>query len=996
MTQTRRPGSRPARNPRQGANPAVLAEPGGIGTSGARDPLRREVKLLGSLLGQVIAEQSGPDLLDLIERIRRRTIALRRTVDPAERRRLADELERNLQTIDDPDDGLDRAEALIRAFGLYFQLANLAEERHRVRTLRRRARAGRRASVEGSLAWALAGLPPEAASEAALRDQLERLAIVPVLTAHPTEARRRTLLIALHRCAALVERLDDPRLTPDEDADLRRRLREEITTLWRTTELRLAAPTPLDEVRTAMAFFDETLFRVVPQLYRALDQALDAILRPPARDRSVDLATAAPPASDAGRTGTRPPVVPAFLRWGSWIGGDRDGNPSVTAEATVQSVRIQADHVLHGYENVTLRLMQSISPIVPDGRLARSLARRLARDADELPDLMRQLDRRFPGEPYRRRLGAMAERLRRTRARLTGQAAALTGRYESAADFVAELAELQAALVEDGLGRIAYGELQDLRWQAETFGFHLASLEVRQHSEVHAGALEDARAGRLDAERPAAPGVSAAEVLATFRAMAAIQERFGETACHRYVISFTRGVEDVLAVLDLAGLAGSPSIAATETAGLAAASPKLDVVPLLESADALESAGPMLRDLLANEAYRQHLCERGDRQEVMLGYSDSNKESGFLAANWLLYRAQEALVREARAAGILLTLFHGRGGAIGRGGGPAGRAILAQAPGSVAGRLKLTEQGEVIAARYGNLAIARRELEQLTGAVLLASTATHDADVAQVASEGAPIFDELAAVARRAYRSLVWEDPAFAGFFRAATPIGELSALRLGSRPASRGEDTRPDAGRDDADGRTASGGGRGRTAAAGGDSIESLRAIPWVFAWSQSRLNLPGWYGLGSALASMRDSAGEGGLDRLADLYRRWPFVASVLDNAELSLAKADMSVAGRYASLASGPDAERIWARIEEEYDLTVDLVLRVTGRSRLLDDVPAIQRSVALRNPYVDSLSELQVRLLSRLRATSADDPTHGRLLQLVQLTVNGVAAGLQNTG
>jgi phosphoenolpyruvate carboxylase len=990
MTAVRRATAGPSKSATGRANAAVRAEPSGIGTSGARDPLRREVKLLGSLLGQVIAEQSGPDLLELIERIRRQTIGLRRSDDPAERRHMADELERALRTIDDPEGGLDRAEALIRAFGLYFQLANLAEERHRVRTLRHRARAGRRATLEGSLPWALASLPREAATEAALRDQLERLAIVPVLTAHPTEARRRTLLIALHRCAALVERLDDPRLTPVEDADLRRRLREEVTILWRTTELRLAAPTPLDEVRTAMAFFDETLFRVVPQLYRSLDQAIDPILRSAGRGRSGDPGDGAP-ASDAGQTGTRPPVVPAFLRWGSWIGGDRDGNPSVTAEATVQAVRIQADHVLHGYENVALRLMQSVSAIVPDSRLARPLATRLGHDAEELPDLMRQLDRRFPSEPYRRRLGAMAERLRRTRARLTGQPAALTGRYESATDFMAEVAELQSALVDDGLARVAYGEIQDLRWQAETFGFHLASLEIRQHSEVHAGALKDAQAGRLDAERPVAPGVSAGEVLATFRAMATIQDRFGEAACHRYVISFTRGVDDVLSVLELARLAGSPAIAATQTSGLAPASPVLDVVPLLESADALESAGPILRDLLANDAYRRHLSRRGDRQEVMLGYSDSNKESGFLAANWLLYRAQEALVREAQAADIELTLFHGRGGAIGRGGGPAGRAILAQAPGSVDGRLKLTEQGEVIAARYGNIAIARRELEQLTSAVLLASSSAHDAAVARVAAEGAPLLDDLAAVAGRAYRALVWEDPAFASFFRAATPIGELSALRLGSRPAARGGSRSREAGRG-----SGTEGRHNEDATADSDSIESLRAIPWVFAWSQSRLNLPGWYGLGSALASVRDGAGEAGLDRLADLYRRWPFVASVIDNAELSLAKADMSVASRYASLAGGPDAARIWTRIEEEYALTVELVLRVTGRSRLLDDVPAIQRSVALRNPYVDSLSELQVRLLSRLRATSTTDPTRARLLQLVQLTVNGVAAGLQNTG
>ena len=962
-------------------NPAIRAEPAGIGTSGARDPLAREVKLLGALLGQVIAEQAGPGTLDLVERVRRRMIERRRAENPAERDRVALELEEAFAAIDDPDEGLERAENLIRAFGLYFQLANLAGERHRVRTLGRRARAARRGMVEGSIAWALGALPRAVATGGELGELVERLSIVPVLTAHPTEARRRTLLIALRRCAVLVERLDDPRLTPDEDAETRRRLREEITILWRTSDLRRDRPTPLDEVRTAMTFFDETLFRVAPQVYRALDRALEEVARDASRNGSAG-------------TAVRRPAAPAFIRWGSWIGGDRDGNPFVTAEISAQSVRIQADHVLRGYENVCQRLMQAISPGVPDDRLAHSIESRLARDADQLPDLTRQFDRRFPGEPYRRRLGAMAERLRRTRARLTGQVAPLTGAYPSADGFLAEIDELQAALVADGLARIAFGEVQDLRWQVETFGFHLCSLEVRQHAEVHGQALADARAGRIGAESAAAPGVTTAEVLATFRAMAAIQERFGEEACRRYVISFTRGARDVLDVLALADLAASEEIPATATSGLPPGLPVLDVVPLLESADALEGARGVLAGLFADPGYRRHLAARGNRQEVMLGYSDSNKESGFLAANWLLYRAQEALVAEGRRAGVELTLFHGRGGAIGRGGGPASRAILAQAPGSVAGRLKLTEQGEVIAARYGNPLIARRELEQLTGAVLLASSAQHEAEIERIAARGGPLIDELAAIARDAYRRLVWDDPAFAEFFRAATPIGELSALRLGSRPAARK--------------RTAGASGAAHPAAAGDireparehESIEHamdrLRAIPWVFAWSQSRLNLPGWYGLGSAMQWLLERDGRAGLERLTDLYRSWPFVTTILDNAELSLAKTDLEIGRRYAALAEGEDASRIWGQIEAEFERATDLVLRVTGRARLLDGSPSLQRSVALRNPYVDSLSELQVRLLGRLRATPESDPDHGRLVALVQLTINGVAAGLQNTG
>ena len=399
--------------------------------------------------------------------------------------------------------------------------------------------------------------------------------------------------------------------------------------------------------------------------------------------------------------------------------------------------------------------------------------------------------------------------------------------------------------------------------------------------------------------------------------------------------------------------------------------PVLDVVPLFESSDALMTAGSILDDLLADPGYRAHLAARGDRQEVMLGYSDSNKESGFLAAAWMLHRAQSGLVEVARREGIELTLFHGRGGAIGRGGGPTNRAILGQAPGSVDGRLKLTEQGEVIAANYSDATIARRHLEQVTAAVLLASTPEHDAALAASVAVGAPIMDELATTSRAAYRSLVHDDPGFASFFRDITPIAELAGLRLGSRPAARGR-------------------------SAGAPSIDSLRAIPWTFAWTQSRINLPGWYGLGTALDAYRAAHGEAGLDAIARLARDWSYLRSVLDNAEMSLAKADMGVARTYASLAHGPGDDRRWAAIEAEYHRTVLMLRRVTGRARLLDEAPVLQRSIALRNPYVDSLSELQVRLLARLRSLPAEDPERERVLRLVQLTVNGVAAGLQTTG
>ena len=771
-----------------------------------------------------------------------------------------------------------------------------------------------------------------------------------MLTAHPTEARRRTALVALRRCAGLLERLDDPRLMPSEDREVRRRLREEITLLWRTSDLRSVAPTPLDEVRTAMAFFDATLFTVVPRLYRALDGALDP---PPARARRGLGA-----ASDSGRTGTRPPRVGPYLHWGSWIGGDRDGNPEVTAEVTERTLRIQAEHVLHGYEAVATRLMQTLAAATSGDRVAPTLALRLARDAEALPETDRLLRRRFPDEPYRQRFGFIAERLRRTRAALTGEAAPISGRYTDAAELDAELAEVQDALVADRLERVAFGEIADLRWQLGTFGFHLASLEVRQHAEVHRAALEVLRAGTT-AFVEVSPNVPLDEVTATFRAMSAIQSRYGIEACHRFVVSFTASATDVLDVLELARLSAGRK------------PPVLDVVPLFESSGALEGAGPILAAMLDDPVYRAHLAARGDRQEVMLGYSDSNKESGFLAAAWQLHGAQSGLVEVATERGVELTLFHGRGGAIGRGGGPTNRAILGQAPGSVAGRLKLTEQGEVIAANYSDAVIARRHLEQVTAAVLLASAPEHDAALRRAVAVGAPIMDELAATSRAAYRALVHDDPAFAAFFRDITPIAELSALRLGSRPAARGRaDEAP--------------------------SIDRLRAIPWTFAWSQARINLPGWFGLGTSLERYREVHGEAGLDAIARLGRDWPFLRSLLDNAEMSLAKADMGVARLYAALAHGDGDARRWAAIETEFHRTVAMLRRVTGRERLLDEAPVLQRSIALRNPYVDSLSELQVRLLARLRALPADDPERDRVLRLVQLTVNGVAAGLQNTG
>ncbi|HUQ43037.1 MAG TPA: phosphoenolpyruvate carboxylase [Candidatus Limnocylindria bacterium] len=901
------------------------AEPRTIGTSGGPGILQREVRLLGALLGQVILEQAGQAVLDVVEGVRMDSIVARRR-------------EREGR-VDVDVAGLDGAtlESVVRAFGLYFQLANLAEQRDRVRTHRRRARASR-GTTEGR---AIREAIRHSGGSDAVPGILEHLSIAPVLTAHPTEARRRTLLLALRRIARALEQFDDPRLTPSADAELRRRLREEIALLWHTAEIRSGAPGPLDEVRTAMVSFDETLYRLAPRVYRAVEAAL-----PGAR-------------TDRGR---RSPRTPAFLHMGSWIGGDRDGHPDVTAEITDQAIQIQSDHVLRGHEAVATRLAQTLAARVAPDDVPPALRRRLAEDAETLPDLDRSLRDRYPDEPFRQRFGFMVERLRRTRHRLTQRRGPGAGAYEGPAEVLTELSEIQQALVAVGLARSAWGEVQDLRWQLETFGFHLAAVEVRQHASVHAR--------RLD-RRPTAAGTAAAvadhEVDEVFRVIRRVQDRLGEAALSRYVVSFAEQPSDATAVLEIAELACGD------------APPVLDVVPLLESSTSLGSAGTFLDELLSDPGYREHVRRRGDRQEVMLGYSDSNKESGYLAANWLLHGAQSELVATARRHDVQLTIFHGRGGAIGRGGGALEEALRGQPPGSIGLRLKVTEQGEVISARYSDPEIAIEHLETLAAATIEASSPRHADALAGAIEEGGPILDELAATAAAAYRALVVDDPEFPAFFGRITPIDEIATLRLGSRPASRAgaPTTRP--------------GGQDVPSAT---TLASLRAIPWVFAWSQSRVELPGWFGVGGALEAWERRHGEAGLDRLRDLAARWPFLASLLGHAALSIDRSDLALARRYAALASEPGDAARWQAIEQEHGRTERMLERVLG-----DAWMDRSRSARLRAPYVDTLSAAQLGLLAELRRREAQDPEDPEvehLRGLVRLTISGLAAALQGTG
>jgi len=627
--------------------------------------------------------------------------------------------------------------------------------------------------------------------------------------------------------------------------------------------------------------------------------------------------------------------------------------------------------VLRALEHATARIGRALTLHAVSTPPSAGLRRALAAAHAAHPELLAEIEARSPQEPYRTYLLYAAQRINATRVRHADLA------YPGPADFLADLRMVQESLATAGAVQQAHGELQHLIWQAETFGFHLAGLEVRQHSEVHARALAELRAaGPPGSEHSAGPPGSepaslwsprTEEVLATFRAVAWVQDRYGVDACHRYVVSFTRSAADVAAVHELARYAmagGRP--------------PVLDVVPLFESAADLANAPDVLTGMLALPEVAQRLAASGRELEAMLGYSDSAKELGPASATLRLFDTQARLAAWAAANGVRLTLFHGRGGALGRGGGPAGRAVLAQAPGSVNGSFKVTEQGEVIFARYGQLAIAKRHLEQVGSAVLLASSARIAERTAAAAETYSGIATRIDQAACAAFRRLAEAD-GFADWFARISPLGEIGGLRIGSRPAKRG--LRP--------------AGSAPGAASGGGSapamdLADLRAIPWVFAWSQTRMNLPGWFGLGSGLAAIADAEGP---DVLRRAYRDWPLFGVLLENAEMSLAKTDRLIGARYLALGGREDLTEM---VLAEYDRTRRLVLTVTGHDRLLANRHVLSRAVSLRDPYVDALSYLQLRALTALRDTDPEDHERERLERLLLLTVNGVAAGLQNTG
>jgi len=885
---------------------------------------RRELDLLAEVHGEVLRAAGWADVagrLDLLD------------ADASAADRIVEVLD------------TDGAQHLARALTLRLHLINLTDDRQRARLLQRERAEGD--TDAGDALW-----PAVSAAGSHLGSMLDQLRIHPVLTAHPTEARRRAVATALRRIADQLQRYDDPRVGDEERFVARRRLLEEVDLLHRTSALRATRPGPLDEVRTIMTVFDQTLFRAVPRLYRATEVTL---------------------VGDA--SGSVPTPVPAFVRFGSWVGGDRDGNPFVTAEVTRRTVATHADHALRWLDEAVLRVGRTLTLDEHDTPASRELMESLAADAVSGPVRFAEISVSSPAEPHRQKMLVIAERVRATR---DGRREAS---YPSSEAMLADLRLVQRSLHAAGAARAAHGELQHLIWSVETFGFHLAELEIRQHSRVHREALLDlvcqlpgvSDPGRLVDDATYLDGLAVdgwpayvgpredrtKEVLDTLRVMAWLQQRWGVRCCGPYVVSFSQTPAHLAAVRALARLAVGDSPL------------RLDVVPLFETGADLSAAVDTLDGWLALRGTQRWLAARERRVEIMLGYSDSAKDVGPASATLNLARTQGELVAWACGHQLRLTLFHGRGGSLGRGGGPLHRAITAQPPGSVAGRLKVTEQGEVVFARYADTTLAQRHLERLTTAVLLADTPATSARNASAATRFADIGAVVAQASQAAYRALV-ETPGFADVVADASPLEEIGDLRLGSRPVR-------------------------RSGAAGGRDLADLRAIPWVFAWAQTRVNLPGWFGLGSGLAAVDDH------DRLRDAYREWPLFAALVDVAEMSLAKTNRNLAAEFLALGGRPD---ITDRILDELDLTREAVLSVLNQAEPLERKRALRSAIALRAPYVDALSRLQLRALTELHRTrdtagSAADqacaPAEAEpWRRLLLLAVNGAAAGLQNTG
>jgi phosphoenolpyruvate carboxylase len=911
-----------------------LAELTGEDPARKEAPLRRDVRSLGRLLGEVIREQAGNTLFQAVEELRHLAIQHREqeadgaTGVSAESDALMLRAEQIVDAMEIRD-----AYALTRSFAIYFELANLAETTHRKRR-RRASRLNTHGPAQpGTFAGTLSRLRSAGLDRSALLECLSRISVIPVFTAHPTEVSRRTVLFKRRRIADALEQLDQLPLTDAAAAAQQDAITEEIATLWQTDEVRRRRPSVRDEIQMGLDYFPAVLFDTVPTLYNEMAEALRQEYgeQPAARE------------------------LPSVVRFGSWIGGDRDGNPYVTPDVTRDALQMARETVLDHYVRVLETLTERLSPSAHQVPVSPALSDALQEYAATIPSLDPHPETRATDEIYRRFLGYVGWRLRAARNEPPSSDA-----YPNAGAFAADLRRVRDSLTAHRGERLAELHLDPLLRQVETFGFHLHVLDIRQHARVHERArqelLDPSGSDSAAASLPEPPSEDTVRLLDTLRTIGELKRSYPAEAIQTYVISGARSVEDVLTAVRLAEMSGV-RVEASEN------DPGLMPVPLFESIEDLRNCPEVCRELWTRRDYARLLDSWDRRQEVMLGYSDSNKDGGMLTSTWEIFKAHRALHRVARECGVTLRLFHGRGGTVGRGGGPTHRAISSQPPGAFDGEIKITEQGEVLNWKYSDPVLAERNLELMVAASLDA-LASHGAVQEAQNSEWEVAMEGMSADAYGYYREHIAENPDILPYFQQATPVGELEHARIGSRPARRGES-------------------RG---------LEDLRAIPWVFGWMQSRHVLPAWFGVGYALERFAETR-EKEERLLQEMMQHFPLFHDLIRNVEMGMAKADLPIARRYAALV--PDAalrERVLALIVDEFERTRRMVLRVTGQTHLLQENPVLARSIRLRNPYVDPMSLIQVNLLSRKRAGEEGD----ELNYALAATINGISAGLRNTG
>ncbi len=904
--------------------------------------LRTDIRLLGRILGDTVRDQEGTDAFDLVERIRQTSIRFHRDDDRPARH----ELEIILDSM-----STSQTVRIVRAFSYFSHLANIAEDHNNIRQMRARATAGG-SPRPGTLALTLSHARTAGFSAADLRRFFAEALVSPVLTAHPTEVRRKSTIDREMEIAALLDRRERVQRTPQETEADDEQLRRAVLTLWQTNLLRRTKLTVLDEVANGLSFYDYTFLHEVPQLHCALEDQLNE--------------------GDGGASGE----LASFLRMGSWIGGDRDGHPFVTAEVMRGTLRMQSSRVLRFY-------LEELHALGGELSLAAHLAG-VSKDLRALAGCSPDTSLHRSGEPYRLAVSGVYARLTATALKLdvetTRQPVGEAASYDSVKEFKADLDILYRSLVSNNSGVIARGRLRLLRRAVDCFGFHLASLDMRQNSAVHERTVaelidaatpgmsylalnEEARIALLNSELRNPRPLTSSFVkysdetlgeLAVFHAAAEAHARFGADVIPQCIISMCGGVSDMLEVALLL-----KEVGLVHPSGRSA----INIVPLFETIEDLQASSGIMDRMLSLHDYRKLVDSRGSTQEVMLGYSDSNKDGGFVTSGWELYKAEIGLVEVFERHNVRLRLFHGRGGSVGRGGGPSYDAIIAQPGGAVNGQIRITEQGEIISSKYSNAEVGRNNLEILAAATLEASLLQpkHSAP----SGDYLKAMDQLSELAFKAYRGLVYETEGFVDYFWGSTVITEIATLNIGSRPASR-KKTR---------------------------EIEDLRAIPWVFSWAQCRLMLPGWYGFGSAVETWIEQHPDKGMPFLQELYREWPFFRTLLSNMDMVLAKSSIAIASRYAELVADETLrENIFGRIRREWHLSIETLLDIMGQERLLQGNPLLERSIRNRFPYLDPLNHVQVELLKEHRAQNPDE----QVLRGIQITINGISAGLRNSG